>query len=122
MKILIVGEFSAFSKHLKNGFLELGHIVTILTQGDYFKKLTGEYDDILYCKPEDFSFFGKKIYRSHVLFAEKENIRIIHEIKKKSEKWDVIVVVNPIFVSNSIFETGLKLSFLHLPKRSRILR
>ena len=39
MNILIIGEFSAFAKHLKNGFKKLGHQVTIVHAGDSFKKI-----------------------------------------------------------------------------------
>ena len=49
MNILIIGEFSGFAKHLKNGFFQLGHNVTIIHNGDSWKKISG-IDDIIYRK------------------------------------------------------------------------
>ena len=48
MNILIIGEFSAFAKHLKNGFKKLGHQVTIVHTGDSFKKIDGDENDVLF--------------------------------------------------------------------------
>jgi glycosyltransferase involved in cell wall biosynthesis len=38
MKILLVGEYSRLHNSLKEGLLELGHEVCIISTGDYFKK------------------------------------------------------------------------------------
>ena len=67
MNILIVGEFSAFAHHLKAGFVALGHDVCVVTHGDGFKKLDGDYDDIKYNIPKDISLFGRTIKKSHLI-------------------------------------------------------
>ena len=46
MNILIVGEFSGFSKNLKVGLNELGHKVSIMSTGDNFKKIKIDESDI----------------------------------------------------------------------------
>lgn len=42
MKILLLGEFSALHKNLKEGLVELGHDVTIASSGDGWKGIEGD--------------------------------------------------------------------------------
>lgn len=42
MKILLLGEFSALHKNLKEGLVELGHNVTIASSGDGWKCINGD--------------------------------------------------------------------------------
>lgn len=42
MRILLLGEFSAFHKNLKEGLVALGHDVTIASSGDGWKKIEGD--------------------------------------------------------------------------------
>lgn len=42
MKILLLGEFSALHKNLKEGLVELGHDVTIAASGDGFKRIPAD--------------------------------------------------------------------------------
>lgn len=44
MKILLLGEFSALHKNLKEGLVELGHEVTIASSGDGWKKISNDID------------------------------------------------------------------------------
>jgi hypothetical protein len=50
MKILLVGEYSRLHNSLKEGLLVLGHEVTLISTGDYFKdfpsdiKIIQKYD------------------------------------------------------------------------------
>lgn len=44
MKILLLGEFSALHKNLKEGLIELGHEVTIASSGDGWKKISNDID------------------------------------------------------------------------------
>ena len=45
MKIIIIGEYSSFSKNLSEGFRTLGHECFVFSWGDGFKKIEqdGEY-------------------------------------------------------------------------------
>lgn len=113
MKILIVGEFSAFAKHLKNGFKKLGHEVTIVMTPDSFKKLQGDRDDILY--GYNLSVFGKTIRGSAFLLNPYRAIKIRHRLNVlyKNNPPDVIVVINYRFITTRWFESGTPLSFLN---------
>ena len=44
MKVLLLGEFSALHKNLKEGLVELGHEVILASSGDAFKKINSDID------------------------------------------------------------------------------
>ena len=46
-RVLLLGDYSGFNKNLKKGLEELGCNVTLFSNGDYWKKISGG-DDILY--------------------------------------------------------------------------
>lgn len=112
MKVLIVGEFSGFAKHLKNGFKKLGHQVTIVMTPDSFKKFKGESDDILY--GYNLSLFGKPIRGTALLLNPFRALRIRCQLRKQYEKNppDIIIVINYSFITTSFFNSGTSLGFV----------
>ncbi len=111
MNILIVGEFSAFAKHLKNGFEKLGHRVVITTTGDKGVVATGE--DIPYEK-KTISIGGKLIPGSTHIFAPKVNLHIQKELNNRFPNGvDLVFVVHYAFLSSNIFEIGVSLKYLN---------
>lgn len=107
MNILIVGEFSAFAKHLKKGFQELGHNVVVVTKGDGFKKLDGDKEDIKYHIPKGVC----NVSATRFLIAPKEN----RMLRKKLEQLplpDLIVVINVVFITDTLFTVGVPLSYI----------
>lgn len=112
MNILIVGEFSGFAMHLKNGFKKLGHNVTIVMTPDSFKKFRGDDDDILY--GYNLTVCGKPIRGTALLLEPIRALRIRRILYKKykREKLDLIFVINYRFITNSMFKSGTPLSFL----------
>lgn len=84
MKILLVGEFSALHKNLKEGLLELGHDVKIASNGDGWKKI--DSDIRIGSTRED--IFGKisRVISPYINYKEFSNN-------------DVVQLVNP-FVFN----------------------
>lgn len=110
MNILIIGEYSAFAKHLKNGFKQLGHNVTIVTNGDGWKTITGDSDDINYDEKK-LKIFGKVVRGSQYLRAIFTNRHILNQINKHS--YELIFVVNFHFLRNlSPFRVGIPLRFI----------
>ena len=81
MKILLIGEFSAFFKNLKIGFLSLGNEVTLMAGEDSWKKIDGADISINSKLP---GFFGKISRRIQYLY----NVIFL-------SKYDVILIVNP---------------------------
>ncbi len=113
MNILIIGEFSAFAKHLKNGFKQLGHNVTIVKTGDGWKKIEGDSDDIYY-ENNCLKLLGLKIPGSKYIFALKNNRYITNELNKRfcQKKIDLIFVVNYAFLRTNIFTVGVHINFI----------
>ena len=112
MNILIVGEFSGFAKHLKNGFKKLGHNVTIVMTPDSFKKFKGDKDDILY--GYNISLLGRPI-RGTALMLNPLRAKLIRKKlsrKYKQNKPDIIIVINYNFITTSRYDSGTPLSFL----------
>ena len=60
MKILIIGELSAFSKNLSKGFHALGHESFVFSWGDGFKKIEQD-DDSYHIDVSNISVFGHSI-------------------------------------------------------------
>lgn len=117
MNILIVGEYSAFAKHLKHGFVQLGHKVTVVTNGDGFKKLEAEKDDIKYSTPKDFSILGKRLWGSHRVLNPFENRRLMKKVDCLPAL-ELIIVVNAVFVSSSFWQVGVALGYIRKCKKN----
>lgn len=112
MNILIIGEFSAFAKHLKNGFKELGHDVCIVQGGDGWKHIKHDSDDIHYSF-KSWHLFGKQIRGSVRLCYPRVNRYVQKRLEARFPRGiDLIVVTNYEFTSNSTFTFGVKLNYL----------
>lgn len=111
MKILIIGEFSGFAKHLKNGFIKLGHQVTIVHSGDGWKKIGFESTDISYTQV--FSI-GKHVIPGSgnvkALFFRNQLVKKINA--QFPDGVDLIIVISYRFLSNSIFQMGVPISYI----------
>lgn len=113
MNILIIGEFSAFAKHLKNGFKKLGHHVTIVHTGDTFKKIDADEEDVLFT-PMSFFVKGHHIPGSDRLLSPWTNRIIQKEIDEqiKGLHVDIVIVIHYAFLTNHFFMPGIRLSFI----------
>lgn len=111
MKILIIGEFSAFAKHLKSGFKQLGHHCVVTTPGDDFKGLKGDSDDIKYSVYKDFKILGKTLVGSHRILNPITNRKIAQAVKKIGRP-DLILIINHVFVSASFWQVGVSIKYI----------
>lgn len=98
MNILIVGEFSAFAKELKKGFIALGHQCIIFSWGDGAKRIKQESDDY------SCSYISNKGRIVSVLSRIWMNIKLHFEVQELSKKWkaDAVLIINPNFVRSSM--------------------
>lgn len=112
MNILIIGEFSGFAKHLKNGFVSLGHNVVVVHNGDGFKKIPTGDTDIVYKLPNDINFLGHRIKHSHVLFNSQISKSIGKRILSKGVKYDLIIVVCSAFVTDTFLKVGVPIDIV----------
>ena len=113
MNILIIGEFSAFAKHLKNGLKLLGHQVVVVNSGDDWKRIAGDSDDV------DFNIRGLTILGRHIKGSERmlapwTNWRLEKKLRKrlKGIHIDIVVVIGHVFLSNNLFTIGVKVSLV----------
>ena len=81
MKILLVGEFSALHKNIKEGLVSLGHDVTIVSTGDGWKKI--ESDINLGSNKRGLLAIADKIWKLLIL-------------PKKLKGYDVVQLVSPV--------------------------
>ena len=111
MKILIIGEFSGFAKHLKNGFLQLGHDVTIVQTGDGFKQLSN-HDDIVY-RNRTWMIGKHPLHGSNRILAIFTNLRLHKEINNRCPKPDIIIVINYVFLRKNFTTVGVSRGFIN---------
>ncbi len=121
MNILIIGEFSGFAKHLKNGFLQLGHNVTIVHSGDSWKRISN-IDDIIFCYKHLY-ILGHKIHGSGKLCNIITNAKLDIIIKKRCPNIDIIIVINYAFLRKNITWAGVSRSMIdeYIKKGSKLI-
>jgi len=94
MKILLLGEFSAFHQNLKEALVELGHDVTIASMGDGWKQIDRDIDLNLKNK-----FFHNKVTdRIYPWFD-----------LKKLYGYDIVQLINPFLFYRKYFPNKLYL-------------
>lgn len=104
MRVLIVGDFSSFSKNLSPGFRALGHECFVFSWGDGFKKITQGSNSYTVSPPIIYVRLFKKIFKKlSVFYATLKLRRFVYEMSKK-EKWDVILIINPIFINKTLYD------------------
>ncbi len=109
MRILLVGEYSRLHNSLKEGLVSLGHQVTIIGNGDSFKK----YPVDIYITHSFNNWFLKKIKAGiYKLFGVNLSaIEVYYKSKKVIEQlpeYDVVQLINELaFKTNSKYEIKL---------------
>lgn len=88
MKILLIGEFSAFHKNLKEGLVALGHDVTIAANGNGWKKIPFDIDLSL----ASTSIIDRLKYR-----------KMLFEFSRRIKGYDVVQLVNPFVFPVHLF-------------------
>ena len=95
MKILLVGEYSRLHNSLKEGLIELGHEVTIIATGDYFKnypvdiKLYKKYNDGILKK---IKVLIHRLFKKDITSISVKNQFFNHQEKLKY--FDVVQLIN----------------------------
>lgn len=98
MNILIIGEYSGFSKNLAIGFRELGHEVVVLASPDGWKKIRPVEGSILYPMPHNIKI-GKFIIRRTWIFRGMLNyLHFKRDIRKFQGHFDAALIINCEFI------------------------
>ncbi len=90
MKILLLGEFSALHKNLKEGLIELGHDAVVAAGGDGFKKIP---TDISFDFSSPFPGALKKIHYRYQLYSTVSQLK----------GFDVVQMANPFIFPSKYF-------------------
>jgi glycosyltransferase involved in cell wall biosynthesis len=96
-KVLILGEYSSFSRNLKAGLKEYGCEVTVYTTGDSFKQIEHDSDD-LYVKTKDLYFSGFRLRGTWRLRGLINNLKVKRYKKKNRDSLDLVLIINPDFI------------------------
>ncbi|NNG45153.1 glycosyltransferase [Pseudoalteromonas sp. NEC-BIFX-2020_002] len=88
MKILLIGEFSAVHKNLKDGLVALGHDVTIAANGNGWKSIPCDIDISI----ESQSLLGRLQYR-----------KMLMDFISSIKGYDVVQFVNPFVFPGNLF-------------------
>lgn len=96
MKILIVGEYSGFSKYLSRGLREIGHEAFVFSWGDGFKRI--EQEDGITIDISNFAVLGRPIMGSHNLKRLFSNLKLSKKISSLSQYFDCALIINPCFI------------------------
>ena len=96
MKILLVGEYSRLHNSLKEGFIALGHEVTLISDGDGFKNFPNDISIRSQCDNNlIFKYLNKilfRLFRINLLELER-GIRFKSKIKLL-KNYDVVQLIN----------------------------
>jgi glycosyltransferase involved in cell wall biosynthesis len=99
MRIVIIGEFSSFSKNLSAGFRALGHECFVFSWGDGFKKIEQNKDNS-YIVNSQFNGAEKIEFLKYMIHSTLEFYKLKRKVYEmsKQEKWDSILIINPSFI------------------------
>lgn len=96
MKILLVGEFSRLHNSLKEGLLALGHEVTLVGNGDLFKKYPVDHSIDSFVFNQGIPLFLRKVILK-LLSKDIADIEIVYRFKKllpQLKGYDVVQLIN----------------------------
>lgn len=99
MRILIIGEYSAFARNLSSGLKNLDHTVLVFSWGDGFKEIKQDEGSVN-INVSNYRCLGvqiKKSYKIRSLFASLNLQRVVKKLSAQ-EKWDIVLVINPAFL------------------------
>lgn len=106
MRILIIGEFSSFSKNLSAGFRALGHECFVFSWGDGFKNVKQEGESYTVRQPKEGRLpnpiRGFK-YRAECYLTYLRLKMKVAQMSKK-EKYDVVLLLNLNFLKRDFWQ------------------
>ncbi len=100
MRIIIIGEFSSFSKNLSMGFRALGHECFVFSWGDGFKNIEQDKGKSysVHAQYDGSGFFSYISFIKHSFF-EKMKLKAIVRKMSKEQRYDVALIINAGFIS-----------------------
>lgn len=112
MNIIIIGEYSGFAKHLQNGFEKLGHRAIVVENGDGYKNIPPGKDSIHFQANKTIHFGKWHIPGTYLLFSKGITDALEKKLHDLNVIFDVVVIINELFITDTWKSTGVRLSFL----------
>ena len=95
MKVLIVGEFSAFAKNLSVGINSIdGNEAVVFANDDGFKKIKQTSLSYTYKSPHNIKLFGFEIRGTHKIVGYFQYMKFKKDLKKFKNYFDVIFIIS----------------------------
>lgn len=123
MRILIIGEFSSFSKNLSAGFRLLGHECFVFSWGDGFKRISQDGDCYNVRQPIERIIpnpFRSVIYKTECYCSFVKLRRFVSHMSRTTS-WDAVLVLNPGFIKKkfwqNLFTREMVLSLVKNPNK-----
>lgn len=109
MKVLIVGEYSAFAKNLALGINRLAdHEAIVFAYEDSFKKINQDGLSYTYYSPTSIKLFGIQVPHTAWIKGFMQFLSFKKTIKKYKDYFDVIFIINGTFIrKQSVFIKAL---------------
>lgn len=98
MKILIIGEYSGFTKNLKLGFEKLGHHVVVFQEGDSWKKIDVGTHSYNYSFCRNFRVLGREIPKSWAFRALRTYPQFLKDKSSYINYFDAALIINYEFI------------------------
>ena len=95
MKVLIIGEFSAFAKNLAIGINSIeGNEAIVFSYEDGFKKIQQDGESYTYPKPHNYCFLGIELRGSHVISGRFLYRRFKRDLSKFKSYFDAVFIIS----------------------------
>lgn len=122
MRILIIGEYSAFAESLRKGFQRIGHYCFVFSWGDVFKEIPFESNTYL-IKVSNYRIGKRRIRGSSLVRSIISSLKLHIKVKEmsKEDKFDVVLIINPAFlkVTNNILKPAFSKDMIYSLVRNR---
>ena len=106
IKILIIGEYSGFTKNLVHGFLSLKDSpeVVVFSNQDGFKSIQQDVVNYTYAQPHNINILGVEIKKSHHIQSFFEFRKFKKDISLYQDYFDIVFILNPEFIRNREYD------------------
>ena len=98
MDVLIIGEYSGFSKNLKSGLEQLNCRTMIISNGDGWKLIKAGENDLQFEYKLGYKLLGKKIRGSWRLKALVKFVLLNIRIQSVKNSFDLVILINYEFI------------------------
>lgn len=100
MRIVIIGEFSSFSRNLSEGIKQIGHECFVFSWADGFKGISQHENSSYNVSLRKCGRGGIISHLKNAIYSFCSFIKLSNFVRRmaKGEKWDAALIINPVFI------------------------